>query len=194
MSSRITNENHTESERFICPECQSDAVITIYQAESFRYGSGDEAADLTCRIPVRSCKKCGFQFTDDEAEEIRHDTICKHLGVLTPNEIVSIRKRYSLSIADLARLTRIGEASISRWENGHVIQNAANDQLLRLLRYPENLERLKKREEGAMPVAQQLQPASAGKVTVVQSAFRALKVTEYNIAAANAFNLRPANA
>src|SRR2546422_2902013 len=155
MSSRMTNEKHNENKRFVCPECQSCEVATTRQTETFRYGAGDEAADLTCQIPVRTCKKCGFQFTDDEAETIRHDTICKHLGVMTPNEIVNIRTRYNLSRIEFARLTRIGEASLSRWENAYVIQNAANDRLLYLLSYPENLERLRLREEGKVPVPQQ---------------------------------------
>ena len=47
--------------------------------------------------------------------------------------------------AAFAEMTRLGEASLARWEKGLLIQNPANDQLLYLLRFPENVERLRAR-------------------------------------------------
>ena len=38
-------------------------------------------------------------------------------------------------------------ASLARWETGALIQNGANDQLLFLLTFPENFERLRRRAE-----------------------------------------------
>ena len=46
-----------------------------------------------------------------------------------------------------AALTKLGEATIARWEAGNLIQNAANDKFLRLLVYPENVERLRDRAQ-----------------------------------------------
>ena len=46
-----------------------------------------EAVELTAQVPVRTCNACGFQFTDDVAEEARHEVVCRHLGVMTPKEI-----------------------------------------------------------------------------------------------------------
>ena len=54
-----------------------------------------------------------------------------------------------MSRAVFSRLTRIGEASLGRWENGLLIQNLAYDHLLYLLTFPENLERLKFRKPDA---------------------------------------------
>lgn len=131
-----------------CPECDSRDIFTTFEVETVPYGSGSEAVNLTCRVPVRKCKTCGFAFTDDEAEEIRHDVVCRHLKVLTPKEVLGIRTRYGLSRNAFAKLTHIGEASLARWENGYLIQNSANDQLLFLLQFPENAERLLRRELG----------------------------------------------
>ena len=47
-----------------------------------------------------------------------------------------------------AELTKFGEATLGRWERGALIQNAANDQFLYLLRFAENVDRLRTRNAG----------------------------------------------
>ncbi len=56
----------------------------------------------------------------------------KH-GLLTSNEIVSIRESYGLSQVDMARLLGWGEATISRYES-KAIQDEAYDNMLRIIR------------------------------------------------------------
>ena len=68
-----------------CARCGAGGVSTFEHRHTFRYGSGDAAADLTVDLPVRRCGKCGFEFLDRESEEIKLDAICKHLGVLSPS-------------------------------------------------------------------------------------------------------------
>jgi len=131
--------------RIQCPVCAGPEVRTAMEVETFLYGKDPNAAELTARVPVRTCDSCGFQFTDFEAEHARHEAICRNLGVLTPAEVADIRKRYRFSQTELARLTRIGEASLYRWENGQLIQNPAYDQFLYLLTFPENVARLRAR-------------------------------------------------
>jgi putative zinc finger/helix-turn-helix YgiT family protein len=128
-----------------CPNCERENVETSIERETFAYGEGDSAPQVTADVPVRTCRDCGFQFTDGEAEEARHDAVCRHLGVLTPKEVLDLRKRYNMSRAEFAELTRLGEASLARWENGQLIQNPANDQLLFLLTFPSNVELLRHR-------------------------------------------------
>lgn len=135
-----------------CPECDSEDISTSYENETVPYGSGTEATNLTCTVPVRKCKACGLSFTDDEAAEIRHEAVCRHLKVLTPAEVLSIRRSYGLSRNEFSKLTHIGEASLARWENGYLIQNSANDQLLFLLQFVENVERLRRREQATSPM------------------------------------------
>jgi putative zinc finger/helix-turn-helix YgiT family protein len=128
-----------------CPNCESNNVNTTIEPEPFTYGEGSSAVQLTADVPVRSCTNCGFQFTDGQAEDARHDALCRHLRVLTPKQISDLRKSYNMSRAEFAELTRLGEASLARWENGQLVQNAANDQLLFLLTIPSNMELLKRR-------------------------------------------------
>jgi putative zinc finger/helix-turn-helix YgiT family protein len=126
-----------------CGFCGESRVSTRLEDDRFQYGDGNDAAQIVAVIPVHHCGSCGAEFTDDAAEDIRHDAVCRHLGVLTPSEIRHIRESRQLSRAEFARLTRIGEATLARWERGSLIQNAGYDQLLRLLRHDENVARLR---------------------------------------------------
>jgi putative zinc finger/helix-turn-helix YgiT family protein len=55
-------------------------------------------------------------------------------GLLTADEIRSLRERFGLTQAELARLLRLGQNTLSRWEAGRNVQTAAMDMLLRVLR------------------------------------------------------------
>lgn len=129
----------------VCPQCGRSNLAASNQMQSFTYGKGTDAVQLAVEIPVKSCMDCGFEFLDQSAELIRHDAVCRHLALMIPSEISSIRKQYKLSRNDFAKLTRIGEASLARWEGASLIQNAAYDQYLYLLTFEDNLNRLLKR-------------------------------------------------
>lgn len=116
-----------------CPQCGNDTLTTHWHQDTFKYGTGDSVVTLKVDLPVRSCQSCDLQFLDHEGESLRHEAVCRHLGLLTPNEILGIRKTYGMSRAAFAEITGLGEATLARWENGAVIQNQANDRYLRLL-------------------------------------------------------------
>jgi len=134
----------------ICPTCGDESVNTTITQEQFSYGEGSNAVKLVAKVPLRTCSKCGFKFLDSDAEDAKHEAICRHLGVMTPREVQSLREACGLSRTEFARLTRLGEATIGRWERGALIQNAAYDQLLHLLSFPENLRRLREREAASV--------------------------------------------
>jgi putative zinc finger/helix-turn-helix YgiT family protein len=69
-------------------------------------------------------------------------------GLLTPEEIVAIRKKLGLSQSELGRLFGLGSKVVTRWETGRVVQSKAADVALRLLALdPENLKRIRVRCE-----------------------------------------------
>ncbi|SRR6266545_3764227 len=156
------NNNESNTRVFECPNCDSNRVETRNIVDKFQYGSGAKAASLEAKIPFRRCADCKFEFTDSEAEDLRHEAICRHLGVMTPAEIVALRKRYNLTRAEFADKTRIGEASLARWETGELIQNPANDMYMYLLSFPENFARLDERYQtqqtgkGSIPLTDRL--------------------------------------
>lgn len=119
-----------------CPQCGEDSVTTHWMLDSFKYGTGDSTVTLQVDLPVRRCQSCDLQFLDREGERLRHNAVCQHLGLLSPTEVLGIRKMYGMSRSAFAEITGLGEATLSRWENGAVIQNLANDRYLRLLSLP----------------------------------------------------------
>ena len=125
-----------------CPVCGEGHVTTFAHRDTFEYGTGESAVTLHVDLPVRRCHECDFEFLDYEGERLKHDVICRHLGVLTSTEVRSIRKRYGMSRSSFADVTGLGEATLNRWENGVVIQNPANDRYLRLLAMPDVFGRL----------------------------------------------------
>jgi putative zinc finger/helix-turn-helix YgiT family protein len=135
-----------------CLECGSKALEERFDEETFEYGGREKPFTATARIPSLLCTACGFRFYDEAAEWARHEAACRHLGVMTPDEIRALRKRYGLTQEALAELTGLGVASLGRWERGAGIQNEAYDALLYLLRAPENVERLRRRREPPPPV------------------------------------------
>jgi putative zinc finger/helix-turn-helix YgiT family protein len=116
-----------------CDGCGQRCVRVSFQEQRFIYGSGAEAIELAARVPVWRCQHCGHGYTDGDAEDYRHEAVCRHLRVLSPSEIRNIRKFHKLSQAEFARITGFGPASLKRWETGALIQNQSADRLLRLL-------------------------------------------------------------
>ena len=128
-----------------CPTCGAADVGISRVSESFSYGEGPGAVELTAEVPLRTCNACGFQFLDSEAEDAQHEAVCRHLGVLTPTQIRALRVRLGLTRAAFAQLTRLGEATLARWERGALIQTAAYDQFLYLLHDDRNVQELRNR-------------------------------------------------
>ena len=95
------------------------------------------------------CPKCHeVVLRIDQARKLREralDAYRSRYGLLSADEIRSVRERHRLTQAQLARLLRLGGNTISRWESGRNVQTAAMDVLLRLIRdIPESLRYLKK--------------------------------------------------
>ena len=131
----------------VCPNCNGTEFGLERREQRFLYGREGEASELMAVVPVQACKTCGFEFTGEEAEEARHEAICRHLGLMTPKEIRALRERYEMTRVEFAELSRLGTASLARWEAGILIQNGANDQLLYLLQFEENVALLNQREK-----------------------------------------------
>lgn len=153
-----------------CFECD-EPVGTDWRKHTFTYGSGTGAVDLTTEIPIRTCGSCGFEFLDHEAEILKHEAVCAHLGVLSPTAIRGIRHMHNnMSRASFAKVTGLGEATLNRWENGILIQNRANDRYLRLLASRANLQALEQLDSEA--------PRSLPQLDANVSPFRFITVSE----------------
>ena len=132
-------------EGMTCAACGSGNLSSRPEMDEFEYGASGTAVSLSAKVVVFACGDCDFEFTGPSAEVARHDAECQHLGIMTPAEIRDLRGRYALSRQAFASITRLGAASIARWETGSIFQNRAYDSLLYLLCFEDNLRRLRNR-------------------------------------------------
>lgn len=116
-----------------CDECGVPGLEPRKEIQAFQYGVQGDEVQLEAEVVVWHCRHCGYAVTRGDAEEMRHEAVCKHEGVLTPAKIKEIRRRLGMSQAEFARFARVGEASVKRWEAGALVQNGSIDLLLRLL-------------------------------------------------------------
>jgi putative zinc finger/helix-turn-helix YgiT family protein len=86
-------------------------------------------------------------------------------GLLAPDEIVELRRKYGLTQAQLERLIGAGAKTVVRWEKGTVAQNKTADTLLRVLRdHPAVVKQLSK-QNGLTAKAPRPRSARARKKT-----------------------------
>ena len=168
-----------------CPNCGHADVKTTVTEDAFTYGEGPSAVNLTATVPLRTCLKCGFQFLDAAAEDAQHEAVCRHLGVMTPSQMQALRRKYGLSRVSFAQITKLGEATIARWERGEFIQNAAYDQLLYLLTFEENFNRLRDRNDDRH------RPHSSSSTNTSPPRLRVFRPTQADLEDARTFDLRP---
>ena len=129
--------NPTESQsvkKSRCPVCGKGQLERRLVTDRFEYAVDDKKTLVEAeRVPVEVCNSCNEIFYGPEAARVRHDAACRALGLLTPNEIKGIRESLGMTQEEFAELTGIGQATISRWERGRLLQNRAHDRYLRLL-------------------------------------------------------------
>ena len=128
-----------------CAACGGMNLRRRTETDEFEYGPVDDTVILSVNVVVFSCKDCEFEFTGPSAEAARHNAVCRHLGIMTPAEVKNVRVRHGLSRQAFASITRLGEASIARWEAGSHFPNRAYDSYLYLLCYEDNFRRLENR-------------------------------------------------
>jgi len=148
MEPKNENKIKRENDVMTCPECGSESMSSSIQEHKFTYGICDTAVELSASVPVRKCDKCGFCFLDSEADDICHEVVCKHLGLMSPKQIKALRELHNLSQSQFAALTGLGEATLSRWERGINLQNEAYDNYLYLLGFEKNIKRTQERKSG----------------------------------------------
>ena len=154
-----------------CPLCGRDTVTTTIHYHTFDYGTGASAIELTVDLPVRRCAPCDYEYLDEVAEDLQHEAVCKHFGVLAPHEIRRIREDHDMTRAKFAEVTGLGEASLNRWEKGINIQTHAYDRYLRLLALPGTLQRL-------MDIIKPGKSATEATPITGERRFRTLKVSD----------------
>ena len=126
--------NPTRARR--CPACGDGALRKTRRTlrHRLRY-DGKDVEIVVPDVAMLACsnRECGETFTDDEAAQRLTMETYRQLGLLTPDEIRSNRKKLGYKQQELARLLGLGDNSVSRWETGRYFQSRTMDRLLRLV-------------------------------------------------------------
>jgi putative zinc finger/helix-turn-helix YgiT family protein len=117
-----------------CPVC-GIAMRERQRALTFPVNGEEIAVPGSPHLSCPKCREVVLRF--DDARKLRERALeiyRRKYGLLSADEIRSIRERFGLPQAGLARLLRLGANTISRWEAGRNVQAASLDVLLRLIR------------------------------------------------------------
>ena len=114
-----------------CVQCGSKAVggATVSETVPFRY-EGKLYDVHVPQLTVRKCANCGACFYDNRADTQITRALRDQLNLLQPEQIQINRVQFGLTQEQLAEHIRVAPESLSRWENGHVIQSRSHDRLL----------------------------------------------------------------
>lgn len=116
-----------------CHRCERslERKIAPPHVERMKY-DGARHDVLVEGMPQWQCDGCGVTLTDDDSDTVVQDCLRRHIGLLTADEIREGRASLGLTQAQLAGLLGCAAESLSRWENGAILQSRSYDRLLRL--------------------------------------------------------------
>lgn len=127
-------------QKIYCDTCDEFIDNFIENKTRITHKIRDEEITLDMILPF--CPKCGEQLCDVETDEIHYNYALneyrKRKGLLSPEEIKSIRESYGLSQRAFSRALGLGEPTINRYELG-ALQDTAYNSLLLLVREPQNM-------------------------------------------------------
>lgn len=113
-----------------CNGCTEEVLVTE------RVPIGEDGDSFEVEIPLVKCGECGIAMPDARAETLRHAAACRHLGILSPEEVRAVRSSLKMTRKTFSEAFAIPPASMERWENGRLYQNKSSDNLLRALMIP----------------------------------------------------------
>lgn len=136
-----------------CPVCGGEARLTREVRPITILGRSVEVEDEFYR-----CASCGEEvYRPGMMDAVMRRATAKireEDGLLTPEQVRGVRRKYGLTQPEFERLLGVGANTLVRWERGTVPQGSAADSLLRLLdEFPENAEFLGRLHGVALPQA-----------------------------------------
>lgn len=126
----------------ICPNCEKETNLELLHTPEVVEVRGEQ---IKVEMEYYKCLACSEEFEDPHSEADSLDKAYKEYrhrhGMMQPEEIRDLRKRYGLTQNEMSKLLGWGGATLSRYENG-ALQDEAHEKVLRLAMDPRNLLRL----------------------------------------------------
>jgi putative zinc finger/helix-turn-helix YgiT family protein len=126
-------------EKAICLACRKEIIPELELRKEVFQVRGE---DIEVESEVAVCHDCGEELSVEELDDITLDRAFaeyrRRHNLLSPEEIVALRKKYGLSQRALSLLLGWGEITLHRYETGS-LQDPAHDAQLRMAADPRNL-------------------------------------------------------
>lgn len=114
-----------------CFSCGERRVNRIEDRREVRVKYDGATYDLTVVMPVNRCENCGATTLDNASHDATDHALRERIGLLHPHEIRAARTSLGLTQQQLASKIGCAAESLSRWENGLVVQSRVYDRMLR---------------------------------------------------------------
>jgi putative zinc finger/helix-turn-helix YgiT family protein len=113
-----------------CFECgKGDLISEVVDLTGYRHQE-----EFTVLAHGLRCTVCGFKTIDskysEEFTKLISDAYREKHGLLTGKQIREARRKLRMSQDEFARYLKVGPASVHRWENGQIQDEALNELLL----------------------------------------------------------------
>jgi putative zinc finger/helix-turn-helix YgiT family protein len=123
----------------ICPSCEKQSELEFIQKREEISVRGE-----VIEVPTEyyRCIECGEEFDDPKSShdpiDIAYKEYRQRHGMMQPEDIRELRRRYGLTQRELSRILGWGEVTLSRYENG-ALQDDTHDTILKLIKDPHNV-------------------------------------------------------
>jgi putative zinc finger/helix-turn-helix YgiT family protein len=121
----------TEPNTSKCHDCRAGDLIVKQGSYETVFNDGEN--ETTLKVPGMTwleCESCGEVTLSDEAMDLIQEAKYEHLGLLSPAEIMTLRKKLGKNQEEMADLLGVGRKTYCRWENGTFFQTRANNKYL----------------------------------------------------------------
>lgn len=122
-----------------CPSCEKESELTRIRRVEILNIKGEQ---IPVEVDFFVCEECGVEFDNPDPDydylKVAYEEYRRRKGMVQPEEIRAFREKYGLTQRELSALAGFGGATLSRYENG-ALQDEAHDTLLRLLMGPSDL-------------------------------------------------------
>jgi putative zinc finger/helix-turn-helix YgiT family protein len=134
----------------ICPNCEKETELNFVNAIEEIMVRGEA---IPTNVEYLKCEECGSEFRDPSSQKDPLETAYREYRqrhvMLQPEKIRELREQYGLTQQEMSNLLGWGGATLSRYENG-ALQDEAHETILRLIQEPHNLLELIEQKPGAL--------------------------------------------
>ncbi len=131
------------SYNYVCSTCQTDEHL-VKQNKTETFEVRDDQIEHT--YSILECSECG-ELVSSPAEndaflKAIYDKYKSNHGLLLTDEIIAVRKRYSISLRDFSKILGMSHITYHRYEKGAIPDTALNNLLRLINENPQNLDEL----------------------------------------------------